>query len=61
MPDILPKWYNLIPLFVIGFLLLAFVRTIGDMTAVNMGSAFGFLEPSAWKGFYNFWSSFGST
>lgn len=35
----LPKWYKLIPLFVVGFLLLAFLRTIGEMTAVNTGSA----------------------
>ncbi|HLS61432.1 MAG TPA: putative sulfate exporter family transporter, partial [Virgibacillus sp.] len=24
-------------------------------------SAFGFLSAGAWEGFYNFWSSFGST
>lgn len=57
----LPKWYKLIPLFVIGFLFLALIRTIGDMTAANSGSAFGFLSPSTWKGFYDSWSSFGST
>ena len=41
----IPKWYKLIPLFVIGFLLLAFVRTIGDMNVENNGLAFGFLDP----------------
>ncbi|QUW22062.1 putative sulfate exporter family transporter [Sporosarcina sp. Marseille-Q4063] len=57
----IPKWYNLIPLFVIGFLLLALTRTIGDLTVGNSGSAFGFLSKSTWEGFYNSWSSFGST
>lgn len=57
----IPKWYKLIPLFVIGFLLLALVRTVGDMTSAKTGLAFGFLKPSAWSNFYSFWSSFGST
>ncbi|WP_052245802.1 YeiH family protein [Sporosarcina sp. ZBG7A] len=56
----IPKWYKLIPVFVIGFLALALVRTIGDWTAANSGSAFGFLTLSIWEGFYNSWSSFGS-
>src|SRR5699024_6848871 len=33
----LPKWYTFIPLFVIGFLFLAFLRTIGDMTLTGGG------------------------
>lgn len=57
----LPKWYKLIPLFVIGFLFLAFVRTIGDMTVTNTGSAFGLFTPATWEAVYNSWSSFGST
>ncbi|CAM3274154.1 putative sulfate exporter family transporter [Filibacter tadaridae] len=56
----IPKWYKLIPLFVIGFLALALIRTIGDLTVTNTGSAFGFLDPSTWQDFYNSWSSFGS-
>ncbi|MCZ2257784.1 YeiH family protein [Sporosarcina sp. G11-34] len=56
----LPKWYKLIPLFVIGFLVLSFIRTIGDVTVTNTGAAFGFLDPSTWTEFYNSWSSFGS-
>src|SRR5690625_2216559 len=35
----LPKWYKLIPLFVIGFLALALVRTLGDMTLAKSGAA----------------------
>ncbi|HLR51347.1 MAG TPA: putative sulfate exporter family transporter, partial [Candidatus Avamphibacillus sp.] len=57
----IPKWYKLIPLFVIGFLLLALVRTIGDMTLTNSGSAFGFLTAEAWENFYTSGSSFGTT
>lgn len=57
----LPKWYTFIPGFVIGFLLLSFVRTIGDITLENTDAAFGFLSPSAWEGFYTNASSFGTT
>lgn len=57
----IPKWYKLVPLFVIGFLLLALVRTIGDMTATNTGLAFGLFDPANWTRFYESLSSFGST
>ncbi len=57
----LPKWYKLVPLFVIGFLVLALLRTIGDVTLTNNGSAFGLFKESTWQSFYNNWSSFGST
>ncbi len=57
---IIPRWYKLVPLFVIGFLFLSFLRTVGDMTATHTGDAFGFLQPTAWENFYSFWSSFGS-
>ncbi|MBO1913731.1 putative sulfate exporter family transporter, partial [Microvirga sp. 3-52] len=57
----MPKWYKLIPLFVIGFLFLALIRTIGDLTVANTGSAFGFFSEKTWEGFYSSWSSFGST
>lgn len=57
----LPKWYKLVPLFVIGFLLLSLIRTIGDLTVVNNGVAFGFLSSASWENFYDYWSSFGST
>lgn len=57
----IPKWYKLIPLFVIGFLLLALVRTIGDATLTNSGSAFGFLNASSWESLYDNGSSFGTT
>lgn len=39
--DTLPKWYTFIPLFVIGFLILSIIRTIGDATLESTGDAFG--------------------
>ncbi|WP_318614611.1 YeiH family protein [Sporosarcina sp. YIM B06819] len=57
----IPKWYKLIPLFVVGFLLLAFARTIGDMNVANSGLAFGFLNSVEWENFYRYGSSFGTT
>lgn len=57
----LPKWYKLVPLFVIGFLVLALIRTIGDVTLTNSGLAFGFLEASTWESVYESGSSFGTT
>lgn len=57
----IPKWYKLIPLFVIGFLLLALLRTVGDMTVGKTGAAFGFLDKMSWENFYQTWSSFGAT
>jgi uncharacterized integral membrane protein (TIGR00698 family) len=57
----IPKWYKLIPLFVVGFLLLAFVRTVGDLNIENNGMAFGFLNPNSWENVYTYGSSFGTT
>ncbi|MFV8827817.1 YeiH family protein [Alkalihalobacterium sp. APHAB7] len=44
-----PKWYSLIPLFVVGFIVMAIIRTIGDSTSVNQGLAFGLLDPNKWE------------
>lgn len=57
----LPKWYKLFPVFILGFLFLSLMRTIGDATAVSTGNAFGLFAPESWEAFYSFWSSFGST
>lgn len=57
----LPKWYTFIPLFVIGFLLLAFLRTIGDATLDSSGAAFGLFQQGTWEAIYNNSSSFGTT
>lgn len=57
----IPKWHQLIPLFVIGFLVLALVRTLGDMMILRGDSAFGLLDTARWESFYTSLSSFGST
>lgn len=57
----IPKWHQLIPLFVFGFLLLALARTIGDMMILQGNVAFGLLNEARWEGFYSSVSSFGST
>jgi len=40
-----PKWWTMIPLFVIGFALMSLLRTVGDTGDL----AFGFLQPEQWK------------
>ena len=57
----IPKWYKLFPFFILGFLLLSLLRTIGDATLASSGQAFGVLGAAGWEEFYGFWSSFGST
>ncbi len=57
----IPKWYKLIPLFVVGFLLFALLRTVGDMMMLKNNMAFGLFSASHWESFYTQVSSFGST
>lgn len=57
----LPKWYKLIPGFVIGFILLALLRTLGDVTITHTELAFGFLQPTTWENLYDSVSHIGST
>jgi uncharacterized integral membrane protein (TIGR00698 family) len=40
-----PKWYTMIPLFVIGFAFMSLLRTVGDLGE----QPFGFLDPAQWK------------
>lgn len=40
-----PKWWTMIPLFVVGFAAMSLLRTIGD----SGDKAFGFLEPATWN------------
>lgn len=40
-----PKWWTMIPLFVVGFACMSLLRTVGDMG----DPAFGFLPPETWK------------
>ncbi|MBT8067091.1 MAG: putative sulfate exporter family transporter, partial [Gammaproteobacteria bacterium] len=39
-----PKWYTMIPLFVVGFACMSLIRTVGDMGDL----AFGFIDPEQW-------------
>ena len=39
-----PKWYTMIPLFVVGFACMSLIRTVGDMG----DTAFGFIAPDQW-------------
>jgi len=58
---VLPKWYTFIPLFVIGFLLLSVVRTIGDGTLEKTGESFGFFAGTTWENIHTNFSSLGTT
>jgi len=40
-----PKWWTMVPLFVIGFALMSLLRTVGDMGEL----AFGVLESDTWR------------
>lgn len=40
-----PKWWTMIPLFVVGFAAMSLLRTIGD----SGEKAFGILEPATWS------------
>lgn len=55
------RWTTLVPLFVIGFVAMAGVRTIGDATLQSGGAAYGLWDASAWSGLTNwigdFWAS----
>jgi len=42
--------HQMIPLFVVGFFLMACVRSLGDATAGEAGKAFGFISRRAWFG-----------
>lgn len=60
-PCEVPKWYQFIPLFIVGFLLLSFLRTLGDLTVLRTGFAFGLLSEGSWRAIYETLSSFGAT
>lgn len=58
---LVPKWYTLIPLFVVGFLSFALFRTVGDLMLLQNDRAFGIFTTELWETFYTQVSSFGST
>jgi len=45
-----PKWYTMIPLFIIGFAAMSLLRTLGDVG----DRPFGLLEPEQWKAIVGF-------
>ena len=45
-----PKWYTMIPLFIVGFAAMSLLRTVGDLG----DRAFGVLEPEQWKSIVGF-------
>jgi uncharacterized integral membrane protein (TIGR00698 family) len=55
------SWKTLVPMFVVGFVAMAIVRTIGDLTLQSMGAAYGFWDAAAWSRLTNqigdFWAS----
>ena len=40
-----PKWWTMIPLFVVGFAAMSLIRTVGDAGEL----AFGFMQPDTWQ------------
>jgi uncharacterized integral membrane protein (TIGR00698 family) len=55
------SWATLVPTFVVGFLVMAVLRTIGDATLASGGAAYGLWELPAWTAVTNqigdFWGS----
>jgi uncharacterized integral membrane protein (TIGR00698 family) len=55
------SWKTLVPTFIIGFVAMAVVRTVGDATLQSSGAAFGVWDAAAWSGLTNqigdFWAS----
>ncbi len=41
--------FDLIPIFILGFLVMGFLRVIGDYTLESSGLAFGYLSPFVWN------------
>lgn len=55
------QWYQHIPLFVIGFLALALIRSFGDFGVNEHGAAYGILSPEKWSLFHSNVSTIGSS
>jgi len=54
------RWYQLIPYFVIGFLVMSIVRSIGDAGIEGNQLAFGVISLEYWETFHIFTSNLGS-
>lgn len=55
------KWYQLIPLFVVGFLVMAVIRTIGDSGVEENQLAYGLFNPEEWETVWSSLNTLGST
>ncbi len=47
------SFLKLLPLFVVGFLIVAVIRSVGDAGIEAGGNAFGLWDAGAWKGIYS--------
>ncbi|WP_332691777.1 YeiH family protein [Halalkalibacter lacteus] len=54
------KWYQLMPLFVIGFIALTIIRSIGDAGVAKDELAFGLISSPQWTAIHHSLSTFGS-
>ena len=45
-----PKWWTMIPLFVVGFAIMSLIRTVGDQGEL----AFGVIQPEQWSAFVGY-------
>jgi uncharacterized membrane protein YadS len=43
------NWKTLVPMFVVGFVAMALVRTLGDLTLQSAGAAYGLWDAAAWS------------
>jgi uncharacterized membrane protein YadS len=54
------SWKTLVPLFIVGFVAMAVIRTAGDATLQSSGAAFGVWTAGGWSSFTNavgdFWA-----
>lgn len=57
----IPRWQDLVPLFVLGFLALSLLRTIGDVMLQNSGNAFWLFNEDVWQQLYGSVSTVSAT
>jgi uncharacterized membrane protein YadS len=50
-PGARQKWHQMVPLFVLGFIGMACLRSVGDIGAASGADAFGLIDRQAWGQF----------
>lgn len=55
------RWYQLIPLFILGFLFCAILRTVGDGGIAQQNLAFGLWDATQWKSIWTNLNTFGTS